>query len=176
MISLMIVVIDEPADAGFEVTRQVVVFQQDSVLQRLMPAFDLALCLRMVGRAANVPHVLCIQPFSQISRDVAGAIIAEQARLQSCWNLPPIPYDPRQSATSYSLRQLWIARIRSVVRLSGDNCPHASTRILDVTGTARDQMNVGVVNCLPSCTPIVNADVEASDQRVLYHYLLTDLR
>src|SRR5665213_3246940 len=46
-----------------------------------MPAFDLALCLRMVGRAPNVSHVLCIQPICQLSRDVAGTIIAEQARL-----------------------------------------------------------------------------------------------
>jgi hypothetical protein len=46
-----------------------------------MPAFDLALCLRMVGRAANVCHVLCSQPICQLSRDVAGTVIAEQARL-----------------------------------------------------------------------------------------------
>ena len=47
--------IDELFDVGFKVARQVVVFQQDAVLERLMPAFDLALCLRMVGSAANVP-------------------------------------------------------------------------------------------------------------------------
>ena len=46
-----------------------------------MPAFDLALRLRMVGSAANVPHVLCIQRLSQIRRDVTGTIIAEQAWL-----------------------------------------------------------------------------------------------
>src|SRR6187455_2808759 len=49
--------IDERFDVGFKIARQVVVFLQDAVLQRLMPAFDLALCLRMVGSAANVPHV-----------------------------------------------------------------------------------------------------------------------
>src|SRR5258705_7966615 len=57
--------IDELFDVGFKIARQVVVFQQNAVLERLMPAFDLALCLRMVGSAANVPHVLCIQPLSQ---------------------------------------------------------------------------------------------------------------
>ena len=72
---------DELFDVGFKITRQVVVFQQDAVLQRLMPAFDLALRLRMIGRAANVPHVLCIQPLSQIRRDVTGTVVAEQARL-----------------------------------------------------------------------------------------------
>ena len=81
MVAPMIVVVDEPGDAGFKISRQVVVLQQDAVLERLMPAFDLALCLRMVGRAANVPHVLCSQPICQLSRDVAGTIIAEQARL-----------------------------------------------------------------------------------------------
>ena len=72
---------DEPADAGFKITRQVVVLEQDAVLERLMPALDLALRLRMGGGAANVSHVLSIQPFSQLGRDVAGTIIAEQARL-----------------------------------------------------------------------------------------------
>ncbi len=46
-----------------------------------MPAFDLALCLRLVGRAAIVFHVLCSQPICQLGRDVAGTIVAEQARL-----------------------------------------------------------------------------------------------
>src|SRR3954465_7759282 len=49
----MIVMIDELFDVGFEIARQVVVFQQDAVLERLMPAFDLALCLRMDRSAAN---------------------------------------------------------------------------------------------------------------------------
>ena len=52
MIALMIVVADERIDLRFEVTGQEVVFQQDAVLQRLMPAFDLALGLWMVRRAA----------------------------------------------------------------------------------------------------------------------------
>src|SRR5450759_3921957 len=55
VIAPMIVVIDEPANAGLKITWQVVVFQEDAILERLMPAFDLTLCLRMVGRAANVP-------------------------------------------------------------------------------------------------------------------------
>jgi len=81
MIASMVVVIDKPANAGLEITRQVVVFQEDAVLESLMPAFDLALCLRMVGRAANMSDALCSQPIRQLSRDVAGTIIAEQARL-----------------------------------------------------------------------------------------------
>jgi hypothetical protein len=53
-------VIDEPENAGLKITRQVIVFPQDTALELLMPAFDLALGRRMVGRTANVPYVLCI--------------------------------------------------------------------------------------------------------------------
>src|SRR6516165_1304653 len=62
MIASMVVVIDEPANASLEITRQVVVFQENAVLERLMPTFDLALCLWMVGGATNMSDVLCIQP------------------------------------------------------------------------------------------------------------------
>ena len=81
VVASVIVMIDELFNVGFKIARQVVVFQQDAVLERLMPAFDLALCLRMVGRAANVPDILRIQPLSQIRRDVTGTVIAEQAWL-----------------------------------------------------------------------------------------------
>ena len=81
VVAPMIVVIDEPIDAGFKITGQVVVFQQDAVLERLMPSFDLALCLWMLGRAPNVTHFLSLQPICKLTRHVAGTIIAEQARL-----------------------------------------------------------------------------------------------
>ena len=45
VVSAMIVMLDEVRDLGFEVFQKEVVFQQDAVLQRLVPAFDLALCL-----------------------------------------------------------------------------------------------------------------------------------
>ena len=54
MVALMIIVIDEGSDLGFEVTRQEVVFQQDAVLQCLMPSFDLALGLRPFGRLLRI--------------------------------------------------------------------------------------------------------------------------
>jgi hypothetical protein len=80
VIALVIVVFDEPADAGFKVAGQVIVFQQDAVLQRLMPALDLALGLRMIGRTTNMRHILLVEPFRQLAGDVAGPIVAEQAR------------------------------------------------------------------------------------------------
>jgi len=67
VVAAVVIVIDEAADAGLKIARQLVILQQDAVLQGLMPAFDLALCLRMVERAANVPHVLGIQPIRQLS-------------------------------------------------------------------------------------------------------------
>jgi len=78
VIATMIVVLDEAADVGFEIAGQVVVLEEDAVLEGLMPAFDLALGLGMIGRAADVPHALLFEPFSQIARDVAGAVVAQE--------------------------------------------------------------------------------------------------
>ena len=41
MVAVMIVVGDEPLDAGVEIARQEVVLQQDAVLEGLMPSFIL---------------------------------------------------------------------------------------------------------------------------------------
>ena len=51
MVSQVIVMSDEAADVGFEITRQIVVVEQDAVLEGLVPALDLALCLGMQRRA-----------------------------------------------------------------------------------------------------------------------------
>ena len=56
--ALVIVVIDESLDLGFEIAGQVVVFEANAVLQGLMPAFNLALCLRGEGRATHMAHGL----------------------------------------------------------------------------------------------------------------------
>ena len=50
---------------------KIVVLQQDAVLERLMPALDLALGLRMAGSPADVPHAPALKPCGQITRDVA---------------------------------------------------------------------------------------------------------
>ena len=69
-IAPVIVVFDEGLDMSFEITGQEVVFEQDAVLQCLMPAFNLALGLRVIWRAARVLHAFALQPLSQIARDV----------------------------------------------------------------------------------------------------------
>ena len=81
MIATVIVVVDEVADRLFERAWQVVVFEQDAVLERLVPPLDLALGLRMVGRSADVVHTLFTQPLRQVARDVTAAVVAEQSGL-----------------------------------------------------------------------------------------------
>ena len=81
VIAPMIVVLYEGVDLQPEITRQVVVFQQDAVLQGLMPSLDFALGLRVIWRTSNMVHLLIFKPISQVTRDVARPVIREQARL-----------------------------------------------------------------------------------------------
>ena len=61
VVALVVVVIDEGADLVFEIAGQIIIFKQDPVLQRLMPALDLALDLRVIRCA---PKVICSAPGS----------------------------------------------------------------------------------------------------------------
>lgn len=80
VVSAMVVVLDEGYDLGFEVFFEEVVFEQDAVLQSLMPAFDFPLCLRMAGSAVNLVDLVCLQPFTEIGSDVTRAVVGQQAR------------------------------------------------------------------------------------------------
>ena len=80
VVAMGVVVFDEGRDGGFKLPFEEVVFQQDPVLQGLMPSLDFALCLWMHRRAANVFHALVRKIFGQIASDVRRAIVAEQAR------------------------------------------------------------------------------------------------
>jgi len=51
VVSPVVVVGDQGGDLGFEIAGRMVVLQQDPVLERLMPALDLVLGLRMEGNA-----------------------------------------------------------------------------------------------------------------------------
>ena len=57
MVAMVVVVIDEGADLAFQITRQEVVLQQDVVLQRLMPALDLALGLGVCPPSAPMGQI-----------------------------------------------------------------------------------------------------------------------
>ncbi len=80
VVAPVIVMADEVADVRFEVARQEVVFEQGPVLERLMPAFDFALGLRMVRRSARVSDSLLFELFGQIVGDVARAVVRKQPR------------------------------------------------------------------------------------------------
>lgn len=75
VVALVIVVLDERLDLVLKIAWQEVIFQQHAVLQGLVPAFDLALRLRMEGRTAHVIHLLGTKIVGQLARDVARAII-----------------------------------------------------------------------------------------------------
>jgi hypothetical protein len=81
VVALMVVVLDERFDLSFEIAGQEVVFQQDAVFECLVPAFDLALGLRMHRGTTHMAHLLCLDIFGQFTCDVAGTIVAEQPGL-----------------------------------------------------------------------------------------------
>ena len=81
MVALMVVVIDERLDLRLQICWKKVVLQQDAVFQGLVPSLDLALCLRVIWRSPDVSHFLITQPFSQLSRDLAGPVVREQSWL-----------------------------------------------------------------------------------------------
>ena len=78
VIASMVVLIDKGIDLLPEITGQVVVFQQDAVLQGLVPALDLALGWWMIRRASNMIHLLILQPVCQLAGGVTGPAVAEQ--------------------------------------------------------------------------------------------------
>ena len=85
VIALMIVVIDEAFDVHFEIAGQIIV-EQEGVLERLVPTLDLALRLWMAGRTADMRQGF--EPVGEIARDVARAVVREQARLMHDAALP----------------------------------------------------------------------------------------
>ena len=52
--------------------------KQDSVLERLMPALDLALGLRMIRRSVDMLDVLLVQPIGRIARDIRRAVVRQK--------------------------------------------------------------------------------------------------
>lgn len=78
VVAVVVVVIDESGNGCFEFALEEVVFQQDAVLQGLVPSLDLSLCLGVHWRAANVLHAFFFEIFCQIGSDVRRAIVAEQ--------------------------------------------------------------------------------------------------
>jgi hypothetical protein len=56
---------DEGGDLGLEIAGKIVVLQQDPVLERLVPALDLALGLGMEGSTADMAYAPIREPFAR---------------------------------------------------------------------------------------------------------------
>ena len=95
VIAVLVVMLNEGLDMVFQIPGQIVALQKNAVLQRLMPAFNLALCHGVVGRAADMLEVAVAEPGCQITGDVAGTIVRQEP-----WSADYI------SATSEILRNL----------------------------------------------------------------------
>src|SRR5215510_11514717 len=78
VVSAVVVVVDESRNLSFEIAGLKVIFQQDAVLEGLMPALDFALGHRMIRRAAKVFDIAVVEPFGQVARNVAGTIVGQQ--------------------------------------------------------------------------------------------------
>lgn len=77
MIADVIVVLDEGPNLALKVSWQIVVFEQNAVLQGLVPALDLALGLWVIRRSPHMLHALVLEPVSQIAGNIGPAIVAE---------------------------------------------------------------------------------------------------
>ena len=63
----VIIVADEIVNLRFKIARRVVVLQQDAVLERLVPALDLALGHRVMRRASKLIHAALREPVGPIA-------------------------------------------------------------------------------------------------------------
>ena len=74
MVVPVVILLDKGFNLGLKRARQVVVFQQDAILHGLVPALDLALCLGMGGRAADMMDAMLRQPLLCTSRTPATSL------------------------------------------------------------------------------------------------------
>lgn len=80
VVPVEVVVVDDLSGGPLKRAGQVVVFEQDAVLHRLVPALNLALHLGMVRRPADVIHATVFETLGQVAGDVTAAIVGERAR------------------------------------------------------------------------------------------------
>jgi len=77
VVASVVVMLDEGFDLAFKIARKEVVLQQDAVLERLVPAFNLALGLRVERCAADMAHAVGVDPLGEFGRNVGRAVVAE---------------------------------------------------------------------------------------------------
>src|SRR3974377_778293 len=88
VISAIVIVLNELADAQLELAWQVVVLEQCAVFHRAVRALDLALLHRMVRPAADMADAVILEPVGKLAGDVGWTVIAEQSRAMA--NLHPV--------------------------------------------------------------------------------------
>lgn len=76
---MVVLLVEEGGDGGFKLPVEEVVFEQDAVLQGLVPPFNLAPGLRMHRRVANVFHAFVFEVFGQIASEVGRPVVDQQA-------------------------------------------------------------------------------------------------
>ena len=81
----MVVEFNKLADALLELTRQVVVLQQNSVFHRSMKSFDLALCHRMIRPTADVVDALVIEPVAKLAGDIESPLAGGSLAVPEGW-------------------------------------------------------------------------------------------
>lgn len=79
VVPVVIIGADELCNLRFKIPGQIIAFEQDAVLERLVPAFDLALRHRMIRRATDMIHVPFREPISEFARNVARTVVRQQA-------------------------------------------------------------------------------------------------
>jgi hypothetical protein len=80
VVSSMIVMLDESRDLGFKVFLEEVVFEQDAVLERLVPAFDFPLRLRVTRSTMELADLVFLQPFTKVGSDITRTIAPTEGR------------------------------------------------------------------------------------------------
>jgi len=82
VIAPVVVMLDKGIDLSPEITGQVLVFQQNAVLEALVPSLDLPLSLRVIRGASDMIHLLILQPICQFAGDIARTVITQQSWLR----------------------------------------------------------------------------------------------
>src|SRR3546814_16732781 len=74
VVTSVVIMLDERFDLGLKVAGQEVIFEQDAILEGLMPALDLALSLGMHRTAAHMDHLPGLDIFRPVPRYLAWRI------------------------------------------------------------------------------------------------------
>ena len=71
MVTVVVIMVDEGSDSGLQFPLEEVVLEKDAVFEGLVPSLDLALGLRVIRCTADVLHLSVVEPFGEVSGEVA---------------------------------------------------------------------------------------------------------